>query len=98
MILYGMGFTAGLVAFAGFFWALWRIARLRADWMAHALPVAWSGSYFVFMGTRWVQSIRYFLPIYPSSSCWAPGRWSRSGHSGARRCLRRAAAGALVVV
>jgi YYY domain-containing protein len=66
MVLYGMGLAAGLAAWAGFFWALWRMARARPDWTAHAIPVAWSGLYFLFMGTRWVKSIRYFLPIYPT--------------------------------
>jgi YYY domain-containing protein len=65
MILYGMGVTAALLAWFGFFWALWRISQGRPDWTSHALPVAWVGLYFLFMGTRWVTSIRYFLPIYP---------------------------------
>ena len=65
MVLYGMGLSAGIAAWLGFLWALWRIARARPDWMAHALPVIWTGFYFLFMGTRWVKSIRYFLPIYP---------------------------------
>ena len=65
MVLYGMGLTAGLMAWIGFGWGLWRIARGRPDWAALAIPVAWSGFYFLFMGTRWVMSIRYFLPIYP---------------------------------
>jgi YYY domain-containing protein len=65
MVLYGMGVTAALLAWFGFFWALWRIAQGRPEWTSHALPVAWVGLYFLFMGTRWVSSIRYFLPIYP---------------------------------
>ena len=66
MALYGLGLTAGIAAWLGFLWALWRIARARPDWTAHAIPVVWSGLYFVFMGTRWVKSVRYFLPIYPT--------------------------------
>ena len=66
MVLYGMGLTAGIAAFLGLFWALWRIVRFRTDWMNHAIPVIWSLGYFLFMGTRWVKSIRYFLPIYPT--------------------------------
>lgn len=65
MVLYGMGLTAGIAAWLGFLWALWRIIRFRSDWMSHAIPVIWSGAYFLFMGTRWVKSVRYFLPIYP---------------------------------
>jgi YYY domain-containing protein len=66
MVLYGMGMTAAIVSWVGFFWALWRILRGRPDWVVHAIPVVWTGMYFLFMGTRWVKSIRYFLPLYPT--------------------------------
>ncbi|GIK54597.1 MAG: hypothetical protein HND44_00825 [Chloroflexi bacterium] len=66
MVLYGMGLTAAIASWVGFFWALWRILRGRPDWVVHAIPVVWTGLYFLFMGTRWVKSIRYFLPIYPT--------------------------------
>ena len=66
MVLYGMGLVAGLVAWWGLIWALWRMAQLKPDWTAHAIPVIWTGMYFLFMGTRWVKSVRYFLPIYPT--------------------------------
>lgn len=66
MVLYGMGLLAGLMAWIGFFWALWRIVRARPDWVSHAIPVAWTGMYFLFMSTRWVKSIRYMLPVYPT--------------------------------
>jgi YYY domain-containing protein len=36
------------------------------EWMLHAIPVFWTLTYFLYMGTRWVKSIRYFLPIYPT--------------------------------
>lgn len=66
MILYGMGIVAGVMAWLGFLWAGWRLLKLRPDWTAHAIPVIWSGTYFLFMATRWVKSIRYFLPVYPT--------------------------------
>lgn len=65
MVLYGMGVSAGIVACFAFLWALWRILRAHPDWAVQALPVAWVGLYFLFMGTRWVKSVRYFLPVYP---------------------------------
>ncbi len=65
MLLYGMGLLAGIAAWGGFMWALWRIVRGKPDWLIHALPVAWIGIYFLFSATRWVKSVRYFLPIYP---------------------------------
>ncbi|MCB8928973.1 MAG: glycosyltransferase family 39 protein [Ardenticatenaceae bacterium] len=84
MVLYGMGIAAGLTAWAGLFWALWRIVRAWPDWLAHAIPVSWSLLYFLFMATRWVKSIRYFLPIYPPSFCWVAGRCGPSGSARGR--------------
>ncbi len=65
MVLYGMGLGAGVAAWLGLLWALWRVLRGRPDWTVHAIPVAWAAGYFLFMATRWVKSIRYFLPVYP---------------------------------
>ncbi len=66
MLLYGLGPLAGLLAWIGFCVALWRIIQAKPEWSMHLLPVAWVGLYFLFIGTRWVKSIRYFLPIYPA--------------------------------
>jgi uncharacterized membrane protein len=73
MVLWGMGLPLGLAAWGGFAWALWRVMkdRDRGAWRAHLLPLIWAGGYFVFMGTRWVKSIRYFLPIYPFMALFA---------------------------
>ncbi len=100
MVLYGMGIAAGLTAWAGLFWALWRIVRARPDWIAHAIPVTWSLLYFLFMATRWVKSIRYFLPIYPTLfllggwALWAI--WQRARQSEQQRTLKQALAAGLV--
>ncbi|MEI6291480.1 MAG: hypothetical protein WCP19_13700, partial [Chloroflexota bacterium] len=61
----GMGLPLGLAAWAAFAWALWQVLRHGKNWRIHLLPLVWSGGYFLFMATRWVKSIRYFLPIYP---------------------------------
>ncbi|MFQ5422284.1 MAG: hypothetical protein ACE5EY_18205, partial [Anaerolineae bacterium] len=102
MVLYGMGLTAGIAAWAGFLWALWRIVRGKADWMRHAIPVAWAGFYFLFMGTRWVKSIRYFLPIYPMLfllAGWALfAVWNRARQAQNGRLFKQAAAVVLIVV
>lgn len=107
MVLYGMGVTAGLAAWLGLGWAAWRIGRARPDQMAHLLPVLWALGYFVFIGIRWVKSVRYFLPIYPTLlllAAWAlVALWQHAAQapSPARRRLRRLTAGAalaLVVV
>ena len=103
MVLWGMGLPLGLAAWVGYLWALWRTVRWRDDWRAHLLPLVWTGGYFVFMATRWVKSIRYFLPIYPFLclfaawaliECW---RWAvrrdeagtGGNKTGSRRWLRK---------
>ena len=101
MVLYGMGLTAGLFAWFAVFWALWRsFEKVRRtsegathqespwkhpEWMLHAIPVAWTLLYFLFMGTRWVKSVRYFLPVYPALfvlAGWAIAYlWWRAGRT-----------------
>ncbi|MEM8862862.1 MAG: glycosyltransferase family 39 protein, partial [Chloroflexota bacterium] len=66
MFLYGMGPLAALLAWLGVGFALWRTVNGKKDWLLHALPLFWTLGYFLFIGTRWVKSIRYFLPIYPT--------------------------------
>jgi len=65
MVLWGMGLPLGLAAWLAFGGALWQVLRSGKNWQAHLLPLVWVGGYFLFMGTRWVKSVRYFLPIYP---------------------------------
>jgi 4-amino-4-deoxy-L-arabinose transferase-like glycosyltransferase len=64
MVMWGMGLALGLACWIGFGAALWQVLRGR-NWQKHLLPLLWAGGYFGFMGTRWVMSTRYFLPIYP---------------------------------
>ncbi|MEM9777149.1 MAG: glycosyltransferase family 39 protein, partial [Chloroflexota bacterium] len=66
MFLYGMGPLAALLAWLGVGFALWRTVNGKKDWLLHAIPLFWTVGYFLFIGTRWVKSIRYFLPIYPT--------------------------------
>lgn len=98
MVLYGMGVAAGVMAWVGFVWALLGVVRTRPGYLAHILPLTWTALYFVFMGTRWVKSIRYFLPIYPFLLLlggWALVElWKRADVNVAKRV----AAGALAVV
>lgn len=65
MVFWGVGLPLGIAAWGGFIWAAWQTFRYGRKWQAHLLPVIWVGGYFLFMSTRWVKSIRYFLPIYP---------------------------------
>ena len=65
MVVWGMGLPLGLAAWLTFGIVIWQLLRGGRNWRAHLLPLVWTGGYFFFMGTRWVKSIRYFLPIYP---------------------------------
>lgn len=76
MVLWGMGLPLGLMSWAGFLWVAWRMLRHHDGWRAHLLPFVWVGGYFGFMATRWVKSMRYFLPIYPFLCLFAAwGLW-----------------------
>ncbi len=71
IVLWGLGLPLGLLSWLAFLWVVWRLVRYREDWRAQLLPVVWTGGYFAFMATRWVKSIRYFLPIYPFLAIFA---------------------------
>jgi hypothetical protein len=99
IVLYGMGLPLGLAAFAGLIWAGYR-AYHGIDWKKHALPVLFSGGMFLFLGTRWVKEMRYFLVIYPYLcllAAWALAElWDRAARRRGRR--RRALAGLAIGV
>src|SRR3990170_765856 len=85
MVVWGMGLPLGIAAWSGFAWAASRVFRPGQGWRAHALPLIWVGGYFLYMGTRWVKSVRYFLPIYPFLclfAAWALAElWWQATHS-----------------
>ena len=64
MVLWGMGLPLGLTAFAALIWAGYRVYQGR-DWSNLVLPVLYAAGMFLFLGTRWVKSMRYFLAVYP---------------------------------
>lgn len=87
MIGYGMGLPLGLTAWALMGWAFVRIVRMKEDWRALLIPFGWAFVFFVFMGTRFVKSIRYMLPVYPMLcliAAWGLIRMTRSARKGAR--------------
>lgn len=69
-------------------------------WQVHMLPLIWVIWYFGFMGTRWVMSTRYFLPIYPFMCLLAAWMllelWRWAQESGV--AWRRIVAGAAMIV
>lgn len=66
MVRVGLGWPLGLFAWFAFAWALWEIARRSPNWWRLALPVTWTALFFLWQGTAWVKTMRYFLPIYPA--------------------------------
>lgn len=90
IVLWGMGITAGLAAWLAFGWALIRILKAKPEWTSHVILVSWIGIYFLFMATRWVKSIRYFLPIYPALFLLAGWALMELWHMAARRRIYQA--------
>ncbi len=101
MLLWGMGLPLGMAAWGGFGMALARSIQ-RRGWQMHLLPLVWVGGYFLFMGTRWVKSVRYFLPIYPMLcllAAWALVEiWRSASASGRWRRALAGLAGGVVVL
>lgn len=64
MMLWGLGLPLGVTCWIGWGVACWRLVR-RQQW-AHLIPVAWTAILVLLVGTQWVKSMRYFLPIYPA--------------------------------
>lgn len=69
MVLWGMGLPFGLLAWAGFLWAGWRI--LKGEWRRHLLLWGWTAFYFAWQSTQFNPTMRYQLPIYPTLAIFA---------------------------
>jgi YYY domain-containing protein len=101
MVLWGLGLPLGLAGLAGVGWAVLRIWRVR-DWERHLLPVLTVVGLFLFLGTRGVTSVRYFLVLYPFVcllAAWALDEFWRSTANRGRmlRTLSIAATGLVVI-
>jgi YYY domain-containing protein len=64
IVFWGMGLPLGLTAWAG--WALvgfdlWRGKRVSK----HLVVWGWTTLMFLYLGTQWVKSMRYFVYLYP---------------------------------
>ncbi len=97
MVLWGMGLPLGVAVWTGWGAALWQTLRAK-NWQSHLLPVLWAGGYFFFMGTRWVKSVRYFLPIYPFLCLLAAWLLIEAWRKSQRPLTRLASFGTLVFV
>lgn len=87
MIGYGMGFPLGATVWALMAAAAVHLFRMKEEWRAILIPFVWSFVFFAFMGTRFVKSIRYMLPVYPTLcliAAWGLVRMTRSRKKGLR--------------
>ena len=73
MILWGMGLPLGILAFAGFLWAGWRMVRFwrEGEWQHTALLWGWTGIYFLWQSLAKNPTMRYQLLIYPTLGIFA---------------------------
>nr|MBA2284817.1 hypothetical protein [Ktedonobacteraceae bacterium] len=63
MLLWGLGVTLALAAFAGLLWLLWRVWKRTAGvWL---VVLAWVLVYGAITGSFYVKFMRYMLPLYP---------------------------------
>jgi YYY domain-containing protein len=86
ILLWGLGLPTGILAWAGFLWASWRI--WKGDWYRHILPWGWVAFYFTWQSLQFNPTMRYQYPIYPFLAifaAWAlvalyerghPSRWN----------------------
>jgi 4-amino-4-deoxy-L-arabinose transferase-like glycosyltransferase len=67
---WGMGWPLGLVAFGGFFYAVWRALRrpvAAGEWVL----AAWTLPFFVLVGALYAKFPRYWLPATPVLAIYA---------------------------
>ena len=70
MVEWGLGLPLGIVAWAGFLWAGWRLFMDRRNGassrISHALIWGWTAFYFTWQSLQFNPTMRYELPIYPT--------------------------------
>ena len=69
IVLWGLGLPLGILAWAGFLWAGWRV--WKGDWRAHILPWVWVAFYFTWQSLQSNPTMRYQYPIYPFLAIFA---------------------------
>ena len=62
IVVWGMGLPLGLAAWAAWAWVGLELLRGRLN---HLILWGWGSLTFVYLATRWVKTMRYFLPLYP---------------------------------
>ncbi|MCJ7534996.1 MAG: DUF2298 domain-containing protein [Anaerolineales bacterium] len=69
MVKWGMGIPMGLLAWAGFLWAGWRM--IKGEWRKQILLWGWTALIFVWQSLIFNPSMRYQLLIYPILAIFA---------------------------
>ncbi len=64
VVRWGLGLPLGLLAWAGFAAAGWRM--IRGEWQRHALIWGWTAIYFAWQSSVFNPTMRYQLPVYPT--------------------------------
>jgi YYY domain-containing protein len=89
MVFWGMGLPLGLAAWAG--WTVMGVELWRGK-RDHLILWGWATVIFLYHGTRWVKTMRTFLPLYPLFAIFAAyllirlcrvasRRWRRVGYA-----------------
>lgn len=68
-VLWGVGLPLGVLAWAGFLWAGWRM--LRGEWRSHIVLWSWTAVFFVWQSIGFTRSMRYQIPVYVTLSIFA---------------------------
>jgi 4-amino-4-deoxy-L-arabinose transferase-like glycosyltransferase len=63
MVLWGFGLPLGLLAWAGYLWAGWRM--WKGEWQRHILLWGWVAFYFTWQSLQFNPTMRYQYPVYP---------------------------------
>jgi YYY domain-containing protein len=70
MVIWGLGLPLGILSWAGFLWAGWRLLtqwqQNREECFSHALIWGWTAVYFTWQSIQLNPTMRYQLPIYPT--------------------------------
>jgi len=64
IVLWGLGIASGILAWSGWVWSGYRLARGRILSTRNILIFTWVLVYFAYIGRIWVMTMRYYLPLY----------------------------------
>ncbi len=75
MVLWGLGLPLGILSWAGFLWAGWRMLADKKpghpEFQRHILLWGWIAFYFTWQSLQFNPTMRYELPIYPALAIFA---------------------------